>query len=218
MDRRNFLKGGGAVMVGATVAFATVAPDTAHALSFDAPDPKYLKMRHVLYESNAPQGSILINTEMKKLYYVNGDGTAIEYPIAVGRDGMRDYDGQYIISHKRKNPRWTPTDNMRARNPKLPKYIEGGASNNPLGSRAIYFDLTRNEGEDSLLRAHGTDDPKSIGKAESSGCFRMFNDHVEDLYDRVQAFERPVFIYRDTPVTPGIGNTKPNSYGLRPNV
>ena len=102
---------------------------------------------------------------------------------------------------------------MRERNPGLPQVVRGGTPENPLGTHAIYFNQMN--GHDSLLRAHGTNDPTSIGRPESSGCFRMFNHHVADLYART-IIGLPVFAYEDMPITPGIGNYHDTSYGLRP--
>ncbi len=171
-------------------------------------DPHYLGVRSVTYTGNAPQGTMMINRQLRKLYFVEGDGTATEYPIAVGREGSGSYDSQYYISRVAVNPTWTPTSEMRQRNPNLPAQVAGGTPENPLGTRAIYFNSM--DGSDSLLRAHGTNDPSSIGQSASSGCFRMFNRHVEDLYDRV-IVGRPVFAYENQSFTPGI-NSNPRVY------
>jgi lipoprotein-anchoring transpeptidase ErfK/SrfK len=127
-------------------------------------DPKY-----------AP-GSIVVITKQKKLFYVTGPGTAIEYNIGIGRAGFT-WSGTHKVTAKKEWPAWTPPAEMHARQKGLPKRMEGG-ENNPLGARAIYLGST-------LYRIHGSNDPDSIGMADSSGCFRMHNSDVIDLYDRV---------------------------------
>jgi lipoprotein-anchoring transpeptidase ErfK/SrfK len=121
-------------------------------------------------------GSIVIFTKQRKLFYVTGPGTAIEYNIGVGRAGFQ-WGGTHKVSAKKEWPRWTPPAEMHARQRGLPKSMEGG-ENNPLGARAIYLGST-------LYRIHGSNDPDSIGLADSSGCFRMHNQDVIDLYERV---------------------------------
>ncbi len=119
---------------------------------------------------------IVIRTSERKLYYTLGNGKAMQYPIAVGRAGMQRY-GTTRVTYKRMNPEWRPTPRMRRENPKLPEVVPGGPSN-PLGVRALYLGW-------NLYRIHGTNNPSSIGKAASSGCYRMYNSDVVKLYDRV---------------------------------
>jgi len=127
-------------------------------------DPKY-----------AP-GSIVIITKQRKLYFVESPGRAIEYNIGVGRVGFT-WSGTHRVTNKKEWPTWTPPAQMHARQKGLPKQMKGGPDN-PLGARAIYLGST-------LYRIHGSNDPDSIGQADSSGCFRMHNDDVIDLYGRV---------------------------------
>jgi lipoprotein-anchoring transpeptidase ErfK/SrfK len=127
-------------------------------------------------DSKYAPGSIVIITKQRKLYYVTGPGTAIEYNIGVGRVGFT-HSGTHRVSGKKEWPAWTPPPEMHARQKGLPKRMEGG-ENNPLGARAIYLGST-------LYRIHGSNDPDSIGLADSSGCFRMHNSDVIDLYERV---------------------------------
>jgi lipoprotein-anchoring transpeptidase ErfK/SrfK len=127
-------------------------------------DPKY-----------AP-GSIVIVTKRRKLYYVESPGRALEYNIGVGRVGFT-WSGTHRVTAKKEWPTWTPPAQMHARQKGLPKQMKGGPEN-PLGARAIYLGST-------LYRIHGSNDPDSIGQADSSGCFRMHNDDVVDLYSRV---------------------------------
>jgi lipoprotein-anchoring transpeptidase ErfK/SrfK len=121
-------------------------------------------------------GTIFINTAERRLYLVLANGQALRYGIGVGRDGFR-WSGVHRISAKKEWPGWTPPSQMRARRPDLPRYMAGGIAN-PLGARAIYLGST-------LYRIHGSNEPETIGQAVSSGCFRMTNDDVTDLYNRV---------------------------------
>lgn len=121
-------------------------------------------------------GTIVIQTENRRLYLVTEHGEAISYPIAVGKEGAQ-WHGTTWVTRKAANPNWYPTPNMRARNPKLPAMVKGGPGN-PLGSRALYLD-------EGLLRIHGNNDSESIGKSISSGCFRLYNEDIEDLYEMV---------------------------------
>jgi lipoprotein-anchoring transpeptidase ErfK/SrfK len=117
-------------------------------------------------------GSIVIDTSKRKLYYVLSATSAYAYPIAVGRQGF-SWTGKEKISRIADWPDWYPPADMRKRKPNLPKRVLGGIRN-PLGAKAIYLGNT-------LYRIHGTNEPKSIGKAESSGCFRMLNENVLHL-------------------------------------
>lgn len=137
----------------------------------------------VTYKTEAAPGSIVIDTYKRRLYLITGPGTARAYPIAIGKTGMVMSGGTYRVERKKEFADWYPTERMRRNDPKLPVRIAGGDPKNPLGTRTIYFATL--EGEPTMYRAHGTIDRKSIGKAASSGCFRMFNEDVEDLYERV---------------------------------
>ncbi|RWC70740.1 MAG: L,D-transpeptidase [Mesorhizobium sp.] len=128
-------------------------------------------------------GTIVVNTTDKHLYWVLEDGKAMRYGVGLGRQGY-SWKGRAIVQWKRKWPTWTPPSAMIRRDPKLEKWRQGmqpGVSN-PLGSRALYI---FKDGVDTLYRIHGSPDWKSIGKSASSGCVRMFNQDVMDLYDRV---------------------------------
>jgi lipoprotein-anchoring transpeptidase ErfK/SrfK len=130
----------------------------------------------VNFAGNYAPGTIFINTAERRLYLVLPNGQALRYGIGVGRDGFR-WAGTHRISAKKEWPGWTPPSQMRARRPDLPRYMAGGISN-PLGARAMYLGST-------LYRIHGSNEPETIGQAVSSGCFRMTNDDVTDLYGRV---------------------------------
>jgi len=128
-------------------------------------------------------GTLVVNTTDKHLYWVLEDGKAMRYGVGLGRQGY-SWKGRAIVQWKRKWPTWTPPSAMISRDPKLEKWRQGmrpGISN-PLGSRALYI---FKDGVDTLYRIHGSPDWKSIGKSASSGCVRMFNQDVMDLYDRV---------------------------------
>jgi lipoprotein-anchoring transpeptidase ErfK/SrfK len=129
--------------------------------------------------------TIVISTSQRRLYYVGRDGQAVSYGIGVGRDGFR-WSGVTRVSAKREWPGWTPPAQMRRRQPGLPGHMPGGI-NNPLGARALYLGS-------SLYRIHGSNEPHTIGQAVSSGCFRMTNEDVVDLYSRVAVGTRVVVL------------------------
>ena len=131
----------------------------------------------VAYKSNQKAGTIIVNTGEKHLYLVLGNGKAVRYGIGTAKSGF-EWSGTHRVSNKREWPGWTPPAEMKKRRPELPNYMPGGI-NNPLGARAIYIGST-------LYRIHGTNEPWTIGQDVSSGCIRMVNDDVEDLYKRVK--------------------------------
>jgi lipoprotein-anchoring transpeptidase ErfK/SrfK len=130
----------------------------------------------VSFTGNYAPGTIFIDTAERRLYLVLPNGQALRYGIGVGRDGFR-WSGVHRISAKKEWPGWTPPSQMLARRPDLPRYMPGGIDN-PLGARAMYLGST-------LYRIHGSNEPETIGQAVSSGCFRMTNEDVTDLYNRV---------------------------------
>ena len=129
------------------------------------------------YPSKHPSGTIVVETSKRRLYYVLGGGKAISYGIAVGMEGY-GWSGVSTVSAKREWPDWTPTPNILARFPNLPHHMDGGPDN-PLGARALYLGA-------SLYRIHGTNEPWKLGGGVSSGCIRMSNDDVIDLYNRTK--------------------------------
>jgi lipoprotein-anchoring transpeptidase ErfK/SrfK len=131
----------------------------------------------VSFSENQPAGTIIISTKQRRLYYVMGNGKALRYAIAVGKEGY-SWSGTSTVSSKRAWPDWNPPADMRQRRPDLPVHMAGGP-NNPLGARALYLG-------DTLYRIHGTNEPWYMGTARSSGCIRMTNDDVIDLYDRTK--------------------------------
>ena len=130
----------------------------------------------VNFDSQYAPGTIVVNTAERRLYLVLPNGQALRYGIGVGRDGFR-WGGVHRITAKKEWPSWTPPSQMLARRPDLPRHMAGGIDN-PLGARAMYLGST-------LYRIHGSNEPETIGQAVSSGCFRMTNDDVTDLYNRV---------------------------------
>jgi lipoprotein-anchoring transpeptidase ErfK/SrfK len=138
-------------------------------------DPEFRRTM-VLYRTTEAPGTIIIQTSERHLYVVQGNGRAIRYGIGVGRDGFQ-WQGLLTISRKAEWPDWTPPPEMIARQPYLPRFMAGGPGN-PLGARALYLGAT-------VYRIHGTNRPDTIGTAVSSGCFRLVNADVTDLYDRI---------------------------------
>jgi len=139
-------------------------------------DPKFEK-REVDYQTSEAAGTIVIDTPSKYLYLVEGNGHALRYGIGVGKPGF-EWAGVKHVSMKREWPDWTPPAEMLQRRPDLPRHMEGGPDN-PLGARAMYLGS-------SLYRIHGSNEPWTIGTAVSSGCIRMRNEDVIDLYGRVK--------------------------------
>ncbi|MGQ4275214.1 L,D-transpeptidase [Terrihabitans sp. B22-R8] len=148
------------------------------------PAPEFQK-QVVSYNGREAPGTIVIDTSKRFLYLVQDDGTALRYGVGVGRDGF-SWTGSHKVTAKREWPSWHPPAEMRKRRPELPKMMEGGPDN-PLGARALYLGST-------LYRIHGSNEPWTIGQAVSSGCFRMTNDDVEDLYERVPVGAKVVVI------------------------
>lgn len=131
----------------------------------------------VAFDGPQPAGTIVVSTEEKRLYYVMPDGQAIRYGVGVGRPGF-EWSGGQTITAKRQWPDWTPPPEMIKRRPEIPHHMAGGIDN-PLGARAMYLGGT-------MYRIHGSNEPDTIGQAVSSGCIRMTNEDVADLYERVK--------------------------------
>lgn len=142
--------------------------------------PRHFHQAEVAFSGSEAAGTIIVDTKTRHLYLVRAGGKALRFGIAVGRSGM-EWSGSAVVGRKAKWPGWTPTANMRARNPRLPRHQRGGP-NNPLGARALYL---YKGGIDTLYRIHGTNAPWSVGQMASSGCIRMLNQHVYVLYDEV---------------------------------
>jgi lipoprotein-anchoring transpeptidase ErfK/SrfK len=147
--------------------------------------PGRLRRQVVEYATREPAGTIVIDTPNTYLYYVNGDGTAVRYGIGVGRDGFT-WSGREKVSRMAEWPDWYPPKEMLERQPNLPRMMAGGPTN-PLGARALYLGNT-------LYRIHGTNEPGTIGQFVSSGCIRLLNEDIEDLYNRVKVGTRVVVL------------------------
>jgi lipoprotein-anchoring transpeptidase ErfK/SrfK len=149
-----------------------------------AMDPRLLK-QEVEYRTKEAPGTVVIDTPNHFLYLVEADGKALRYGVGVGRPGFT-WSGEHKVSAKREWPEWRPPDEMLQRQPYLPRLMPGGPTN-PLGARALYLGST-------LYRIHGSNEPWTIGQNVSSGCIRMRNEDVIDLYERVPVGAKVVVI------------------------
>ena len=152
--------------------------------------PAQYRRRQVPYEGSEPPGTIVVDTSERYLYYVEDGGRATRYGVGVGEAGL-SLKGEATIGRKAEWPSWTPTTSMIARKPHLQQYAGGveGGLHNPLGAAALY--LYRGN-RDTLYRLHGTNEPWSIGQAVSSGCVRLTNDDIVQLYGRTPIGTRVV--------------------------
>jgi lipoprotein-anchoring transpeptidase ErfK/SrfK len=201
ISRRGFLLGASALLAG-----CATNGTSDHANYSDRMEEKFplkampldkikpeLRRQEVAYVTTHAAGTVVVDTPERRLYYVLGNGRAMRYGIGVGRQGY-SLAGSAYIGRKAEWPSWTPTPNMIRRDPKKNlKYAGGvpGGLNNPLGARAIYL---YQGGNDTMFRIHGTNQPETIGRAVSSGCIRMLNHDVIDLYNRVPTGTRVVVI------------------------
>ena len=140
----------------------------------------------VPFGSSVSPGTIVIKTGERKLYYVRGDGTALRYRVAVGKPS-KQWFGQARIDGKYVKPAWSPPEEVRRDNPRLPDVIPGGAPNNPMGARALTLNLDE-------YAIYGTNRPSSIGTYASYGCIRMLNQDIVDLYEQVNVGTRVVVV------------------------
>ena len=149
--------------------------------------PPEFRMQPVYFRTTEKPGTIIINTDERYLYLVQGDNRALRYGVGVGRDGFQ-WSGLLKVSRKTEWPDWRPPPEMIQRQPYLPRFMAGGEGN-PMGARALYLG-------DTVYRIHGTNQPQTIGHALSSGCFRMVNADVMDLYERVPVGTKVVVLQR----------------------
>ena len=174
-------------------------PDEKHPLpatDLSEVEPQFLR-RIVSYQTREQPGTIVIDTDARYLYLVMEGGRAVRYGIGVGKQGM-SWRGRATVARKAQWPRWTPTAAMIAREPERNRPWAGGMAGgieNPLGARALYL---YQGGRDTLYRIHGTSEPWSIGKSVSSGCIRLFNQDIIDLYNRVPSGTTVVVLNRGT--------------------
>lgn len=173
------------LLVGALAAAVPIRPALAHQTRYRI-DPIYLP-QFVDFRRDYDPAAIVVEPRARFLYLVEGPSTALRYGIGVGRAG-RGWSGWTVVGRKAEWPSWRPTDNMIRREPeKYARFAGGvpGGLSNPLGARALYL---YRDGHDTYYRIHGihgTNEPYSIGRAVSSGCFRLLNEHAIDLYERV---------------------------------
>ncbi|QIG46439.1 L,D-transpeptidase [Nordella sp. HKS 07] len=205
MNRRRLLAAGGAALAGLVAKAAQAqqqleqfrpGKDYNDLITFPPTDlikiPKKFRRQIVPYEGRHWPGTIIVNTAERHLYLILDGGQAIRYGVGVGREGFR-WAGLADVQRKVMWPRWTPPPEMVERDPNAAKWKDGmpGGPDNPLGARALY--LFQN-GRDTLYRLHGTNAPESIGKALSSGCIRMINEDVIELYRRAPIGSRVVVL------------------------
>jgi lipoprotein-anchoring transpeptidase ErfK/SrfK len=152
--------------------------------------PARFRPQQVVFPTNHPAGTIVVHTDERFLYFVTGDGKAIRYAIGVGRDGFQ-WQGLLNVTRKQEWPDWRPPSEMIERQPYLPRFMAGGPGN-PLGARALYLGQ-------SVYRIHGTNQPRTIGQAVSSGCFRMLDADVIDLFDRVSLGAKVIVLHAAAP-------------------
>ena len=139
----------------------------------------------VPFETKEKPGTVIVFTKERKLYLVLGPGQAMRYGVGVGRDGFT-WHGIHTVTNKREWPDWRPPPEMIKRQPYLPRHMKGGPGN-PLGARAMYLGST-------IYRIHGTHDPDSVGEADSSGCIRLTNPDIIDLYERVKVGAKVIVV------------------------
>ncbi|MDK1384869.1 L,D-transpeptidase [Sinorhizobium sp. 8-89] len=166
-------------------------------------EPRYLRQQ-VAYATSEPPGTLVVDTQNRFLYLVQDGGMALRYGIGVGKAGL-EFQGEARVGRKAEWPRWTPTSDMVAREPERYGPLAGGMEpgiRNPLGPRALYlFQGNR----DTLFRIHGTTEAWSIGKAVSSGCIRLFNPDIIDLYSRVPTDTRVIVLQSEPPMGGPLG-------------
>jgi lipoprotein-anchoring transpeptidase ErfK/SrfK len=173
--------------------------------------PERLRRAVVAFDTREAAGTIIIDTGNTVLYYVLGQGRAVRYGVGVGREGFT-WSGVQTISRKAEWPDWHPPAEMIARQPYLPRFMAGGPGN-PLGARAMYLGA-------SAYRIHGTNDPSTIGKFVSSGCIRLTNEDVADLFSRVDVGTKVVVLPKNSPRLEARGTitARPTAAPARPAV
>jgi lipoprotein-anchoring transpeptidase ErfK/SrfK len=186
MRRMRVLAGVLATLLGAAPASASTDPlsrglsDFLNIFSMQA-----IPRQTVAWRSGYAPGTVVVSTSQRRLYYIVSKNEAVQYGVGVGRQGFT-WSGTKTVSMKREWPDWRPPAQMLKRRPDLPRYMKGGIEN-PLGSRALYLGS-------SLYRIHGSNEPDTIGAAVSSGCIRMTNRDIADLYDRVKVGTKVVVL------------------------
>jgi lipoprotein-anchoring transpeptidase ErfK/SrfK len=173
--------------------------------------PERLQRANIAFNTREAPGTVIIDTGNTALYYVLGQGRAIRYGVGVGREGFT-WSGTQTISRKAEWPDWHPPAEMIARQPYLPRFMAGGPGN-PLGARAMYLGS-------SDYRIHGTNDPSTIGKFVSSGCIRLTNEDVTDLFNRVNVGAKVVVLPKNAPhfEARAVTTARPATASVRPVV
>jgi lipoprotein-anchoring transpeptidase ErfK/SrfK len=169
--------------------------------------PERLKRTIVSFQTQEAPGTIVIDTGNTYLYYVLGQGRAVRYGVGVGREGFT-WSGVQNVTRKAEWPDWHPPAEMVARQPYLPRFMAGGPGN-PLGARAMYLGS-------SIYRIHGTNDPSTIGKFVSSGCIRLTNEDVADLFNRVTIGTKVVVLPKNAPHMATRNSTTTTTISVRP--
>jgi lipoprotein-anchoring transpeptidase ErfK/SrfK len=169
--------------------------------------PERLKRTIVSFQTQEAPGTIVIDTGNTYLYYVLGQGRAVRYGVGVGREGFT-WSGVQNVTRKAEWPDWHPPAEMVARQPYLPRFMAGGPGN-PLGARAMYLGS-------SIYRIHGTNDPSTIGKFVSSGCIRLTNEDVADLFSRVTIGTKVVVLPKNAPHMATRNSTTTTTISVRP--
>ena len=185
LSRRSLVIGLPLLMAGCASGYGTVTDNGFPVRGVDVSNvnPEMLR-KEVAWSGKEKPGNIVVNIPERHLYLVLADGKAMRYGVGVGRSEGMNFRGTAIVGRKEKWPRWTPTANMMEHIPRYRKFAGGmgGGPDNPLGPRALYL---YRDGTDTHFRLHGTTEPETIGQAVSSGCIRLFNQDIIDLYDRV---------------------------------
>jgi lipoprotein-anchoring transpeptidase ErfK/SrfK len=187
-----------------TLGYATNQPDAFPTDEVMTPTdegavPERLRRQVVAFNTTEAPGTVIIDTGNTALYYVLGQGKAVRYGVGVGREGFT-WSGVQTITRKAEWPDWHPPAEMVARQPYLPRFMAGGPGN-PLGARAMYLGS-------SQYRIHGTNDPSTIGKFVSSGCIRLTNEDVTDLFSRVDVGTKVVVLPKNAPIMARGGDTR----------
>ena len=204
MKRRHILKFAAALPFTNFVSTSVQAEEPFAVFASDADQVEYkYRKREVDYLSTEKQGTIIVDTKHKYLYFTLANNRAIRFGIGVGREGAL-WAGGATIKRKAKWPKWTPTPEMLAIHENYLQWKDGmpGGPDNPLGARAMY--LIQDDGSDQSFRIHGTPAPSTIGQATTSGCFRMLNIDVIDLYDRVEIGTRVMVPEKSTNKSAGL--------------
>jgi lipoprotein-anchoring transpeptidase ErfK/SrfK len=173
----------GALNAGASYGPVTNEPFPIAEVDLSARNPELLR-QEVAFSGPYRPGTVVVNVAQRRLYLVQGGGRALRYAVGVGREEALNFHGSAIIGRKAEWPSWTPTETMIRAMPRYAAYAGGmpGGIDNPLGARALYL---YRDGQDTYFRLHGTTEPETIGTAVSSGCIRLVNQDVIDLYNRV---------------------------------